>query len=348
MKIKQKAVSLKRKHVLKRPIFLMKLSLTMFLVCCLQLMAASSFSQNKISLKLDNASLQSILNQIENQTDYSFVFNNDDIDIKQKFSINILEKDIVSTMNTLFKTTDITYKFRKKLIVLSHQKRSNKTHTIHGTVRDAATGETLIGANIIVVNKNKGAITNTYGFYSLTLPEGNYTLQISYLGYALKEIVITLKTNLNKDFELQPVLNALGEVVVTSTVKNKSQVRNVLSGVNNLTATDIKNLPSFFGEPDITRAVLTQPGVSSVGEGTAGFNIRGGNIDQNLVLLDEAPMYISSHLWGLFSVVNADAIKGMTLYKGGIPARYGGRASFQCWIFAKRKVTLKNLKAKAA
>ena len=127
---------------------------------------------------------------------------------------------------------------------------------------------------------------------------------------------------------LNGILNySLHEVVVTSDTKNKSQVRNVLSGVNNLKVADIKQLPAFFGEPDINRAILTQPGVTSVGEGTAGFNVRGGNIDQNLTLLDEAPLYVSSHLWGLFSVVNADAIKDITLYKGGIPARYGGRAS---------------------
>ncbi len=326
MKIKT-AVSLKRKRVSKRTIFLMKLSLTIYLVGCFQLMAISSFSQNKISLKLEDASLQSILNQIESQTDYSFVYNNDEVNVEQKFSINILEKDIASTMNALFQNTDIKYKFRKNLVVLSNQKAQKETYTISGIITDAETGETLLGANVVVVDKSIGATTNEYGFYSLTLPEGTHTLQISYLGYASLEETLDLNANIKKNFELLPSSDTLDEVIVTSENKNKSQVRKVLTGVNNLSAAEIKKLPAFFGEPDITRAILTQPGVSSVGEGTAGFNIRGGNIDQNLVLLDEAPMYISSHLWGLFSVVNADAIKGMTLYKGGIPARYGGRAS---------------------
>lgn len=327
MKIKQIAVSLKRKRVSKRSIFLMKLSFTMYLVCCFQLMAITSFSQNKVNLKLDNTSLQSILNRIESQTTYGFAYNNEEIDVEQKLSIDVLEKDITSTMDLLLANTGIHYKFRKNLVILFRQPPKEERYTISGTVKDAATGETLLGANVIVVGEARGTTTNEYGFYSLTLPQGNYTLQVSYLGYSPKEETIDLSDDLKRNFELDPTSNALDEVVVTSDNKNKSQVGTILSGVNNLKIADIKQLPAFFGEPDINRVILTQPGVTSVGEGTAGFNVRGGNIDQNLVLLDEAPLYISSHLWGLFSVVNADAIKGMTLYKGGIPARYGGRAS---------------------
>ncbi|QYJ68393.1 TonB-dependent receptor [Flavobacterium litorale] len=327
MKIKQIVVSLKQKRVSKRRIFLMKLSFTIYLVCCFQLMAFTSFSQNKVSLKVENSSLQAILSQIESQTKFNFVYNNDEIDGNLKFSIDVLEKDITSTLDLLFNNTEIHYKLRKNLVILSNRKSQNKSYTISGTIKDAATGETLLGANIIVVGENKGTTTNEYGFYSLTLPQGNYTLQISYLGYTSINNILELNDDIKLNFELQPSSNVLDEVVVISDTKNKSQVRNILSGVNNLKVADIKQLPAFFGEPDINRAILTQPGVTSVGEGTSGFNVRGGNIDQNLTLLDEAPLYVSSHLWGLFSVVNADAIKDITLYKGGIPARYGGRAS---------------------
>ncbi|NMH86558.1 TonB-dependent receptor [Flavivirga algicola] len=327
MKIKQIAVSFKSKQFSKRSIFLMKLSFSIYLICCIQLVALNSFSQNKVTLNLNNASLKSILNQIESQTDYSFVFNNDDINIQQTFSIDVQEKDITLTIGLLFQNTQIKYKFKNELIILTKQKQQSEKYTISGTIKDITTGETLLGANVIVKGENKGATSNEYGFYSLTLPEGHYTLQISYLGYTTTEEVIELNKDLKRNFELQPSSNELDEVIITSETKSKSQVYNVLSGVNNLKVTDIKQLPAFFGEPDINRAILTQPGVTSVGEGTAGFNVRGGNIDQNLVLLDEAPLYISSHLFGLFSVVNADAIKDVTLYKGGIPARYGGRAS---------------------
>ena len=199
--------------------------------------------------------------------------------------------------------------------------------TLSGVVTDVATGETLLGATIIVKNTTIGSISNEYGFYSLTLFEGSYTFQVSYLGYASKELVINLDENKKFNFELEPESNELNEVVILTENTTKSQVRTIISGVSNLKTADIKKLPAFFGEPDITRAVLTQPGVSSVGEGTTGFNVRGGNIDQNLVLLDEAPLYNTSHLWGFFSVFNTDAVKDLKLYKGGIPARYGGRAS---------------------
>ncbi|WP_298535319.1 TonB-dependent receptor [uncultured Algibacter sp.] len=305
----------------------MKLSFTIYIVCCFQLMAFTSFSQNQVTLKMDNTSLQSILSQIEFQTTFNFVYNNDEIDSNLKISIDIVEKDISSALDVLFESTEIQYKFRKNLVILSKQKTQKTNYTISGIIKDAETGETLLGANIIVDDEGKGATTNEYGFYSLTLPEGIYTLQISYLGYTSKKEVLELKHNIKQNFELQPSPDMLDEVVITSGNTNKSQVNNVLTGVNNLKITDIKQLPAFFGEPDINRAILTQPGVTSVGEGTAGFNVRGGNIDQNLILLDEAPLYVSSHLWGLFSIVNADAIKDVTLYKGGIPARYGGRAS---------------------
>lgn len=327
MKIKQIAVLFKQKHVSKKGVFLMKLSFTIYLVCSFQLMAFTGFSQNKVSLKMENTALQSVLGEIESQTTYSFVYNNDEIDSSQKVSIDVFEKDISSVMEVLLFNTGIDYRLRKDMVILSHRKLQNQGYTISGTIKDAETGETLLGANVIVVGESKGATTNEYGFYSLTLPRGNYTLQISYLGYISQDLALDLNNDIKRNFELQPSSNALDEVVVTSDTKNKSQVRNVLSGVNNLKVADIKQLPAFFGEPDINRAILTQPGVTSVGEGTAGFNVRGGNIDQNLTLLDEAPLYVSSHLWGLFSVVNTDAIKDMTLYKGGIPARYGGRAS---------------------
>ena len=327
MKIKQIILPLNNKHTLKRSLCLTKLSFTLYLVCCFQFMAFTSFSQSKVNLKLKNSSLQSILSQLESQTSFTFVYSNDEIDINQKYTIDIIEKDITSALQLLFYNTDIHYKFRKNLIILSTRKSKNEKYTVSGTIKDVATGETLLGANIIVIGKSQGTTTNEYGFYSLTLPQGNYTLQISYLGYTSKDEIIDLNKNIKKDFELQPSSSLLDEIVIVSDTKNKSQVQNVLSGVNNLKVADIKQLPAFFGEPDLNRAILTQSGVTSVGEGTAGFNVRGGNIDQNLTLLDEAPLYVSSHLWGLFSVVNADAIKDITLYKGGIPARFGGRAS---------------------
>ncbi len=202
-----------------------------------------------------------------------------------------------------------------------------QTHSISGSIVDEATGETLLGATIYDVQSSKGTLSNEYGFFSLTLDEGEHTLVISYLGYddVTRELILTTDQKLT--FELKTTTDQLDEVYIKSTNNSKSQTKQVIAGSINLKAEDIKKLPALLGEPDITRTVLTQSGVSSIGEGTSGFNVRGGNIDQNLILLDEAPIYNSSHVWGFFSIFNADAIKDVQLYKGGIPARFGGRAS---------------------
>ncbi|MEM6684154.1 MAG: TonB-dependent receptor [Bacteroidota bacterium] len=202
-----------------------------------------------------------------------------------------------------------------------------QNYSISGTVKDAETGETLLVATIYDTITGKGAVSNEYGFFSLTLPKGKHTLVISYIGFTNITKQIDLQSNQTFTIELKEAKNQLDTVVIAGDSNSKSQTKSIIAGVVSMKPKDIKQLPSLLGEPDVTRAVLTQAGVSSVGEGTSGFNVRGGNIDQNLILLDEAPIYNSSHVWGFFSVFNTDAIKDMKLYKGGIPARFGGRAS---------------------
>ncbi|MFD2564300.1 carboxypeptidase-like regulatory domain-containing protein [Aquimarina rubra] len=308
-------------------IFLMKLSFFFYLVFCFQLLSFNGFSQNSITLTEENSSLKSIIHKIEEQTSYRFILNNDVIDVDQHFSINVIEMEITETLTLLFKNAKISYKIKKNHIILSKAKKRPDDFTISGIVKDASTGETLLGASIIITNSNRGVVTNEYGFYSISLPKGVYVFEVSFLGYTTKEVVVQLENNMNMKIELQPSSSELDEIVITSNQNNKSQVKSILGGTTSLTTSEIKKLPSFFGEPDITRAILTQPGISSVGEGTSGFNVRGGNVDQNLILLDEAPLYNTSHLFGLFSIFNADAIKVIQLYKGEIPARFGGRAS---------------------
>lgn len=310
-----------------KPIFLMKLSFFFYLIFCFQLLAISGFSQNNITLAEENSTLRSILHKIEAQTSYNFILNNDVIDVDQNFSISVLEKDITATLALLFKNAAIAYKIKKNHIVLSRAKKQLDHYTINGVVTDASTGETLLGASIIIKNSTSGVFTNEYGFYSITLPMGDYTFEISYLGYTSKEVAIQLKSDINMKIELYSASSELDEVVVTSNQKSKSKIKSIFGGTSSLRASELKKIPALLGEPDLTRALLTQPGISSIGEGTTSFNVRGGNIDQNLVLLDDAPLYNTSHLFGLFSIFNADAIKVLQLYKGEIPARFGGRAS---------------------
>ena len=203
---------------------------------------------------------------------------------------------------------------------------SQKNFTISGYVKDDASGETLIFANVYnKANPTQGVSSNLYGFYSITLPKGDYTLVFSYLGYANKEITI----NLNEDKRLNINLSegiTLEGVVVTAEEEDKN-VSSTEMGTVELPVEDIKSIPVIFGEVDILKALQLLPGVMSSGEGTAGFYVRGGGPDQNLVLLDEAVVYNSGHMLGFFSVFNADAIKNTTLIKGGMPAYYGGRVS---------------------
>ena len=199
--------------------------------------------------------------------------------------------------------------------------------TVSGYVKDNKNGEGLIGASVFVKELLTGTTTNTYGFYSLTLPKGNYTLIVSSVGYrkAIKDIKLT-ETNQTFNVEVQEDGVELSEVIVSGK-REDDNIKAIEMSVNKVDMKTIKKIPALLGEVDLVRAIQLLPGVSTVGEGATGFNVRGGSIDQNLVLLDDAPVYNSSHLFGFFSIFNPDAVKDVKLIKGGIPAQYGGRAS---------------------
>jgi len=203
--------------------------------------------------------------------------------------------------------------------------QAQETYTLSGYVKDKASGESLWGINIIT-GPNQGTITNDYGFYSITLDKGTYIVEFSSLGFKtiLKEIVLTADMKL--DFEMEEDAAALDEVVITSSKANRN-IKTTEMSVSTLKSSTIKKLPTGLGEVDLVKSIQLLPGVSSVSEGSSGFNVRGGSADQNLVLLDEATIYNASHLLGFFSVFNADAVKDVKLYKGAIPATFGGRLS---------------------
>ena len=212
--------------------------------------------------------------------------------------------------------------------------QAQKKFTISGVVADEKNKETLIGVSLFVQETKTGLVTNEYGFYSITLPEGEYTLLVNYMGYQTVTEKITLNQDLKKNFYLSVSSQQLDEVVIVDN-KKRVDIRKPEMSVNKLTIQEIKEMPVIFGEVDVLKSILTLPGVTNAGEGQSGFNVRGGGADQNLVLLDESTIYNSSHLFGLFSVFNPDAIKDLKLYKGGIPSRYGGRLSSILDIYQK-------------
>ncbi|MBE9465692.1 carboxypeptidase-like regulatory domain-containing protein [Dyadobacter subterraneus] len=199
-------------------------------------------------------------------------------------------------------------------------------HTVSGYVKDLANGEGLIGVSVYVREAQTGVVTNPYGFYSLTLPAGSYTVVYSYMGYQKNTKTIELNADQTVSIELADESENLKEVTI-STKKEDDNVRSIEMSVNKVEMKTIKKMPALLGEVDLIRSIQLLPGVTTVGEGASGFNVRGGDISQNLVLLDEAPVFNSSHLFGFFSVFNPDVVKDVKLFKGGIPAQYGGRIS---------------------
>lgn len=211
---------------------------------------------------------------------------------------------------------------------------SQQKYTLSGTVSEASSNETMIGVTIAIPELATGVTTNEYGFYSITLPEGEYNIQISYLGFQAQTQTISLTENSKLNFLMVEEAQQLEEVVVTDS-SDKLDIRKPQMSVNTMSVATIKKIPVILGEADVIKSILLLPGVTNAGEGSSGFNVRGGAVDQNLILLDEATIFNSSHLFGFFSVFNPDAIKDIKLYKGGIPARYGGRLSSVLDIFQK-------------
>jgi len=203
---------------------------------------------------------------------------------------------------------------------------SQNRFTINGYVKDSLSGESIIGATIAVNGQSRGVASNQYGFYSITLEEGSYTLNVSHVSYLGKSIEINLRNNQSFNFEILSRSAAIEEVVVFSK-RRDGNVKNAQMGKIDLSMNQVRNIPAFLGEVDILKAIQLLPGVQSAGEGNAGFYVRGGGPDQNLIMLDDAVVYNTGHLFGFFSIFNGDAIKNVSLIKGGMPAQYGGRLS---------------------
>ncbi|NNF20269.1 MAG: TonB-dependent receptor [Flavobacteriaceae bacterium] len=220
------------------------------------------------------------------------------------------------------------------ILLVMNSLYAQQRYTLSGTITEANSNETLIGVSVIVPELGTGAVTNEYGFYSLTLPEGNYEIRITYLGFSEIRETIQFNRNIQRNFRMNEQTEELQEVILTEDAERTDITKPQMS-VNALSAQTIKKIPVVLGEADVLKSLVLLPGVTNAGEGSSGFNVRGGAADQNLILLDEATIFNSSHLFGFFSVFNPDAIKDIKLYKGGIPARYGGRVSSVLEIFQK-------------
>jgi hypothetical protein len=211
-------------------------------------------------------------------------------------------------------------------VVLCFVAYSQQKYTLSGTISDASSGEDLIGAVVTVQNTNYSAVSNSYGFYSISIPEGNYNINIRQMGYANQVVTLSLHSSQLHNFKMNAISYELEDVEVSGE-RGDRNITSLEMGNVKINPKQIENIPVFFGERDLIKTMQLMPGVKAAGEGNTGFYVRGGGLDQNLILLDEAPVYNASHLLGFFSVFNSEAIRDANLLKGSIPAEYGGRAS---------------------
>ncbi len=220
------------------------------------------------------------------------------------------------------------YFFLFIIIAISSMASAQERYTISGHIRDAATGEELVGARYFIVELKTGNMANNYGFYSVTVPSGTYTVRYSFIGYVAREMTLDVTRDIKQDIELTQKTYVIEEIVVTGKAAHDDEnITSTETGTIRISPNEISSVPILFGEKDIIKTMQLLPGVTAVSEGNSGFFVRGGSPDQNLILLDEAPVYNASHLMGFFSVFNSDALKDVKLIKGAAPPEYGGRLS---------------------
>ena len=287
---------------------------------------AQRIEDTRISISMENAPIDRVFRYIEGITPFIFFAKAEDVEKIPLVTINEKNRLLPGILDEIFKGHSLTYRQEGKNIIIkknvsgkSGSDQRSSRYTIHGTVRSAKTGETVIGASITAEASSTGTLTNTYGFYSLTLTGGDYRIIVSAVGMKTEVFPVALFSDKNFDISLEEEAKSLEEVTVVASAPGKS-IRSPQTGMERITMKEIKDLPVLFGERDILKTLQLLPGVKQAGEGNSGFYVRGGAADQNLILLDEAPVYNASHLLGFFSTFNSDAIKNVTLYKGDMPA----------------------------
>ncbi|WP_163410291.1 TonB-dependent receptor [Flavobacterium ajazii] len=297
---------------------------------CFFLLSWCMSAQNVTVTVDQNVTLKEFFKQIENQSDFKFAFT-DQIDTNKKYftkKTTYKQIEIEKLISELNKNTAVQFSIVGLNIFVKQKSQSVKTtkkkSKLTGQVFDD-TKQSVIGANVYIQELEVGTVTDSNGKFSLEIPNGSYTVSISYIGLKNKEKQITVSDDVTITFNMESDSQQLGEVIVTT--NKAADIKTPQMSVNKLSMQDVKKIPAAMGEPDPLKSLLTLPGVTNAGEASSGFNVRGGAADQNLILLDGAPIFGDSHMFGFFSVFNADMMSGLELYKGGIPSKFGGRVS---------------------
>lgn len=301
-----------------------KFSLMLSLLICLSLQAQSP--DMLISIHLKKSSMKELTAKIEKLSGYSFIYG-EEVVLKHPVTLSLKKTPVKIVLQKAFAGQGIEFKITKQHIVLKKEKVQpvKRRFTINGYVLDNISKETLIGANIYDRQNERGTTTNPFGYFSITLPEGNTKLNISYIGYATREITLQLCKDTLLTIPLHSD-NQLEEVIILSD-KPETGIESSRMGASSIPLVHIKNTPTLLSEADVLKSIQLLPGVQSGMSGTSGLHIRGGGPDQNLYLLDGVPLYNVDHTLGLFSIFTPEAVKKVDLYKGSFPARFGGRLS---------------------
>ncbi len=298
----------------------------------------SAFAQpdleKKITITAQNRPVAEILNEISSAGGISFSYSPAQIPLNKKISLSEQETTIREILDKLAAELNIIYLVVEEQVILKSagemempQPEGRKDYyTISGYVYDNETGEFLIGANIFIEELSSGTITNPYGFYSITFPKGQYTVGFSYVGYKKTTLPLDIDSNKHQDIRLEQAVSSMEEVAITASKGEAASNRIQMSQLN-LEPRTVSVMPALLGEVDVIKSLESIPGISLMGDGSTLFYVRGGNKDQNLILLDDAPIYTPSHMLGFFSTIVPDAIKDIKIFKGDIPAEYGGRLS---------------------
>lgn len=306
----------------------------LFLMVYYHAIAQQNPYNRSISIRFDNTTLIHALSTLSNKYSIKFSYNPDLIPLDKTINLNVENEPVQNIIEAICNQAGIRFELIEEQYILkpatSEQNNKisiqNKLVTLNGFIRDESTGEILIGSSVYVAELNTGTITNAYGFFSITVPEGNYHLRITYVGYYPDSLSINLTENKTVNIALRPGSELLNEIIIHSG-RDPGNPQAAQMSVLGLDPVDLNKMPSFLGEGDVIKSLQLVPGIKLHGDGSTMFFVRGGQKDQNLILLDEAPIYNPSHLIGLFSTFIPDAIKDITIYKGDIPASYGGRLS---------------------
>ncbi len=300
-----------------------------WIVFCISTIAQAQIFDKKIDFVCQNLSIAQALDSLAKQAQISINYRSDVFEPTKTLSLSIKNKSLLYVLNAICAGAMVSYELQDKAVIIKKQK-PKVGFVVNGKVRSQKTGESLIGSSIFVSELSAGTSTNSYGFFALSLTQGEYQFSVRSLGYKPKTFQIQVNSNIHLDIALEEEEIELSEVEVEaqlSDVEESVYITEHKGGLILLNYDLMKKIPNFLGEFDPMRAVSLFPGVSKGNEISAGLFVRGGNADQNLILLDEAPLYNATHVLGLFSIFNPDAVKDMALYKSNIPAHYGGRLS---------------------